>query len=171
MSKVLFVIAPVDFRDEEYLKPKEILEKAGYIVITASTTQNVCKGMHKATVKPDILIRDAVEANFSALVVVGGNGSPKLWANTELQELFHDFYDANKLIACICLATVALFRSGLTQGKKVTGWLPEAKEEADKNGAIYVTENIIEDDLFITAKGPSNAEEFGHKILKRLKSK
>lgn len=171
MIKVLFVIAPDNFRDEEYFEPKNILEKAGHIVITASTTRNVCKGMLKGTVKPDILIGEAIENNFAALVVIGGSGSPKLWDNSELQELFHTFYDANKPIACICLATVALFRSGLTQDKKVTGWPPEAKEEADKSGAIYVDENVVEDDLFITAKGPPNAEEFGRKILKRLEYK
>jgi len=168
---VLFVIAHENFRDEEYFKPKEILEKEGNIVVTASTTRNICKGMLGKTVKPDILIGDAIEDNFAALVIVGGSGSQKLWDVSELQELIHEFYDSNKPIAAICLATVTLFRSGLMQGKNATGWQPDAKIEAAQNGVLYADKNIVEDDLFITAQGPSNAEEFGRKILKRLNSR
>lgn len=171
MVKVLLVIAHENFRDEEYFKPKEILEKAGHIVVTASTTRAICKGMLGKTVKPDILISDAIADNFAALVIVGGSGSQKLWDVSELQELIHEFYDLNKPIAAICLATVALFKSGLMQGKNATGWPPEAKIEAAQNGVLYIDESVIEDDLFITARGPPNAEEFGRKILKRLDSK
>ncbi|MBS3065053.1 MAG: DJ-1/PfpI family protein [DPANN group archaeon] len=168
MAKALFVIAPENFRDEEYFKPKEILEKAGHIVITASTKRGICKGMLGGKAKTDILIGDAIEDNFDSLVVIGGSGSTKLWDLSELQQLFHAFYDANKPIAAICLATVALMRSGLTQGKRVTGWSPEANIEAAKQGAQYTNAGVEEDDLFITGKGPEFAEQFGRKILKRL---
>ena len=59
-------------------------------------------------------------------------------------------------------------RSGLTQGKRVTGWSPEANIEAAKQGAQYTNAGVEEDDLFITGKGPEFAEQFGRKILKRL---
>ena len=37
MKKIVFVVAPEVFRDEEYIEPKTILEAAGVEVTTAST--------------------------------------------------------------------------------------------------------------------------------------
>jgi len=43
-KKVLMIIASQNFRDEEFLTPKQIFEKAGFNVIVASSSLNTAKG-------------------------------------------------------------------------------------------------------------------------------
>ena len=54
-KKAVMIIAQNDFRDEELLKPKEILEKNGAAVTVASSSLKESTGMLGAKVKPDIL--------------------------------------------------------------------------------------------------------------------
>ena len=56
-KKVLMVIAPSDFRDEELLKPKEMFEKAGAEVIVVSSGVSTAKGMLGTVVNVDADIR------------------------------------------------------------------------------------------------------------------
>ncbi|HQA04190.1 MAG TPA: DJ-1/PfpI family protein, partial [Thermodesulfovibrio thiophilus] len=74
-KKVLMIIASQNFRDEEFLTPKQIFEKAGFNVIVASSSLNTAKGTLGATVKPDILIKDVNVKTFDAVVFVGGPGA------------------------------------------------------------------------------------------------
>jgi len=167
--KVLMVIAPTRFRDEEYSKPKEIFEKSGIEVVTASTTTVECSGMLGARVKPNILIKDAKEQDFSVIIIVGGSGSSMLFNERSLLELIRKFNDSKKIIGAICLACIVLIKAGIMKGKKMTGWSPDTKVEAQKAGVTYIGEEIIEDNNIITGIGPSAAVKFGQTIVKKLR--
>ena len=54
-NKILMVIAPDQFRDEELLTPKEVLTQSGATVVVASTQTGEAKGMLGARVTPDIV--------------------------------------------------------------------------------------------------------------------
>ncbi|CAG1772182.1 partial protease I, partial [uncultured bacterium] len=54
-KKAVIIIASNNFRDEELLKPKEVLEKNGVAVTVASSSLKEATGMLGAKVKPDIL--------------------------------------------------------------------------------------------------------------------
>ncbi len=71
-KKVLMVIAPDQFRDEEYLEPRRILEVRGCAVTVASTSIEPATGMLGAVVKPDTTIDKVKAADFDAVVFVGG---------------------------------------------------------------------------------------------------
>ena len=72
---VALIIAERNFRDEEYQVPKEILEKAGFKVLTASTVLEQAVGKLGMTVKPDVLVKDLIDRDLAALVFIGGGGS------------------------------------------------------------------------------------------------
>lgn len=171
MAKILYVIAPSNFRDEEYLHPKQMLEKAGHKVATASVSSSKCTGMLGAEVKPDILIKNARESAYDALIIAGGSGSTVLWDNPELLALVKSFHSSNKLVSALCLGTSVLARATIMAGKKMTGWPPEAKDEADKVGAVYTGENVTIDGNIITAIGPKAVEEFASIIVEKLGGK
>jgi len=59
LAKVLLVIASNNFRDEEFLQPKQVIEAKEYIVTVASSSLHVSKGVLGATVTPDILLSEA----------------------------------------------------------------------------------------------------------------
>ena len=75
MSKVLMVIAPTMFRDEEYALPREILLKAGADVVTASTEPGVCTGKLGMKAEATIALANADPDDYDAILFVGGSGA------------------------------------------------------------------------------------------------
>ncbi len=59
MKKVLMVIASNQFRDEEYQKPRQLLEAVGIQVTVASSSLKESTGMLGLKVKADLLLKDA----------------------------------------------------------------------------------------------------------------
>ena len=91
-KKIVMIIAFRDFRDEEYFVPKEILEKAGAEIKTASNRIGTAIGTDGGNVKVDLLVseinpaeladlqskssRDSIQSisSFDAVVFIGGPG-------------------------------------------------------------------------------------------------
>ncbi|HPO91625.1 MAG TPA: DJ-1/PfpI family protein, partial [Victivallales bacterium] len=71
----LMIIAENNFRDEELLIPKKILEENNIKVIISSTTIQTVTGMLKAKIKPDILLNDVNASDYDAIIFVGGIGA------------------------------------------------------------------------------------------------
>jgi len=57
---VLLVVAQNGFRDEEYFKPKTILEDAGYRVKTGSVKVGTARGKLGGTAKIDVALSDYI---------------------------------------------------------------------------------------------------------------
>ena len=143
--KVLMVIPPTQFRDEEFLEPRKILEDEGATVVVGSTTVRVCRGMKSTTVQSDIAIADAKADDYAALVICGGSSAPEyFWNDKKLQELAAAMSAAGKIVAAICLSTVVLAKAKLLAGREATVYfLPQAIEELKAGGATYVKETLL----------------------------
>jgi len=72
------MIAAKDFRDEELLKPKEVLEAQGVKVVLVSTTRDETRGMLGTKVKPDLLLSELKVDDYAAVVFVGGDGRKRV---------------------------------------------------------------------------------------------
>ncbi len=171
-KKVLMVIAPDQFRDEELLVPKKIFESAGAWVQVASKSKMECTGMLGAKVKPDLLISEARIASYDAIVVVGGMGSPEyLWGDSMLHSLLVDSAKSQKVTAAICLSGAVLARAGVLKGHRATVYkTPESIKEFDKGGATYTGEPVTIDGSLITGQNPDAAKMFGEAIVEKLTS-
>ncbi|MCQ6253445.1 DJ-1/PfpI/YhbO family deglycase/protease [Methanocaldococcus sp.] len=170
-GKVLMVIAPKDFRDEELFEPMAVFESNGLKVDVVSTKKGECVGMLGSKVYVNKTIYDINNIDdYDAIVIVGGIGSKEyLWNNTKLIELVKEFYDKGKVVAAICLSPVVLARAGVLKGKKATVFpAPEAIEELKKYGAIYEDKGVVVDGNVITAKSPDYARLFGLEVLKAI---
>ncbi|MCB4791161.1 MAG: DJ-1/PfpI family protein [Elusimicrobia bacterium] len=167
-KKALFVLAPRDFRDEEYFEPKKILSDAGIKTVTASLMLGDLQGMKGARTKGDILIVDANTNDYDAIIFVGGSGAQVLWNNPAAQKLAKDSVAANKILGAICLAPNTLGKAGVLKGKKVTGF-PSIKGELSAAGANFTGRAVEQDGNIITGSGPEAANEFGLALLKALK--
>ena len=166
-KKVLFVVAPRDFRDEEYFQPKKILSDAGVKVVTASLVMGDLQGTMGAKIKSDIIISDAKAEDYDAVVFVGGPGAQILWNNPAAQNLAKETVEKQKVLAAICLAPNTLGKAGLLNGKKVTG-LESIKGELTAAGADYTGARVEVDGKLVTALGPEASEEFGMAVLKAI---
>ena len=167
MKKVVMIIAQDNFRDEELLQPKSVLEKAGIIVKVASRTKQDASGMLGAKVKPDMMLEEINVQEFDAVVFIGGSGASTYWDDPLAHKIASDAHSANKLVAAICIAPVTLARAGLLKGKRATVWSSEAGK-LSKEGAVYTAGAVEKDGNIITASGPSAAAEFANQILKAL---
>ena len=170
-KKILIIIAPKGFQDHEYAIPKEILEKGGFEVATASVKRGECRGAFGARVQAGYAINEADADEYEAVVIIGGQGCPAAYFNNEkIFKLLQDFYEKGKITAAICIAPVVLAQSGILKNKKATVWNEDGKwkPELEKYGAIYADEDVVVDGNVITANGPGTAKKFGRELVKKL---
>jgi protease I len=167
MKKVVMVIASSNFRDEELLEPKEVLQRNGVEVKIASTTFNQVKGMLGAKVKPGLLISDIKIKDFDAIVFVGGIGASQYWNDPVAHKLVQEAVKTNRIVGAICIAPVTLANAGILAGKRATVFSSEAGQLKAK-GVNYTGKAVEKDGNIITANGPSAAREFGEELVKAL---
>jgi protease I len=166
-KKVLMVIAPENFRDEEYREPRRILEEKGCAVTVASTHTREAKGMLGLKVTPDTTI-DAVDpAQFDMVVFVGGYGAEHYYNHRRAHEIASATAKAGRPLAAICVAPTILANAGVLKGRKATVWESQSKA-LTAGGATYTGRNVERDGLIITADGPSSAVPFGEELARAL---
>ena len=167
MVCLAMVIAPDQFRDEEYLHPKGIFQDAGFDVVTASLTTRSCKGMLGARVLPDTTVDDLDEEEFDGIVIVGGQGSPVLSESESLLQLLRDAHAKGKVIAAICYGGITLARSGLVEGKTISAYKDAFSEPIFKEHGVSFAKDgvtVLHDLRIVSGQGPAFAKNFGEAI-------
>ncbi|MEO0102115.1 MAG: DJ-1/PfpI family protein [candidate division WOR-3 bacterium] len=168
-KSILFLIAPKDFRDEEFSIPYETLKKLDYKIIIASYDTLMATGMLGMKVKPDKRIKDIDTNAFQALVVVGGSGARVFFDDTTIHKIVRHF-SKKKILAAICISPLTLLRAGVLKGKKATVWKDEKLiAEFKKRGAKYQPVDVVRDGNILTASGPSAAKRFASELAQMLK--
>jgi len=171
-KRVVFLIAFEDFRDQEYFVPKEILEKGGVKVKTASTKKGIALGADGGDTNVDLILEEINLVDFDAIIFVGGPGCLEYLDNEKSYQIVQKALVENKILAAICISPVILAKAGVLKGRKVTVWTSALDRGPVKilndNGAEFINEKIVQDGNIITANGPAAAEAFGKKILENL---
>jgi len=169
-KKILMVIAPKNFRDEEFKEPHSLFLSEGANVVVASTDTNEAKGMLGMKVKPDKLIEDVTALDFDAIVLIGGSGSTILWDNEKLHELLKSAYENKKIIGAICLSPVTLVKAGILKGKSATCYETPDVVQIFKENEVELTKKTVEvTEKIVTANGPPAAKDYAEKIVELLK--
>ena len=171
-KKAVIIVAFRGFRDEEYFVPKDILEKAGVEIKTASNQKGPAIGADGGEVEVDLLVSEINSANFDAIVFIGGPGCLLSLDNENSYKVVKETISQNKILAAICISPAILAKAGVLQGKKATVWSSVMDKSAVKtlkeNGVIYEDKPVVVDEKIITASGPDAAKEFGEEIIKAL---
>ena len=170
-KKILMIIAPKNFRDEEYFTPKNMFLEKHFKITTASLNTDIATGKLGGTTNVDLDISKINSKEYDALVLIGGSGAMIYSKNLILNKIINEFYEQNKLVSAICIAPVLLAESGILKNKKATVWNTDKNQEIilRNHGSTYVNQNVVIDNNLITANGPESAEEFGKEIVKYLK--
>jgi deglycase len=168
MAKILSVIVPNGFRDEEYDIPKKLFEENGHEVITCSDQPGPLTGkLGKVTANVDILLADVNSSDYDAIVVVGGQNY--FWNNELLLNILKEMNATDKIIGAICISGCIPAQAGLLTGKKCTVFeTPDSVKEIEKNGAIYSGEPVTVERNIVTANNVDVSREFAKEILKLL---
>ncbi len=171
MKKVVFIVPPELFRDEELLRPMEILNTEGILTDIASTVKKTVTGMKGAVVNATIKISEIDPEIYNSIIVIGGTGTQThLWNYRPLLLILKRAQEEGKLIGGICSGSVVLAHAGILTGKKATTF-PAISffTELKRSGAIYNPVNIEIAGNIITGSGPDAAIEFGKTIASALK--
>lgn len=166
-KKILMIIPPTDFRDEELARPKAVFEQAGALVAVASKGVSETTGMLGGKAAVDLDIAEAEAADYDAVVFVGGAGASVYFDDLRAQALAKDAHAQGKIVAAICIAPSTLANAGILTGKKATVSPSEAGNLQAKGG-VYTQEPVVVDGTVVTASGPDAAEAFGQKIIELL---
>ncbi len=166
-SKVLFIIAPQNFRDEELFEPKKILEETGKQIVIASKNAKEAKGTLGESIMVDKDLSEISLDEYDAIIFVGGTGSSLYFDDPVALDLAKEAYEKDKIIGAICIAPSILANAGILQGKKATAFSSEA-ENLKAKGAKYTGEPVTIDGKIITASGPQAAQQFGKEIAQVL---
>ncbi|MCS7249878.1 MAG: DJ-1/PfpI family protein [candidate division WOR-3 bacterium] len=169
-KKLIFLIAPKDFRDEEFKIPYEYLKKAGVKITVVSSETTEAIGMLGMRVKPNGYLNNLNYEDYDGFILIGGSGSVFYWNNKKVWEICRYFNEKNKLLAGICLAPITLVKSGVLTNRKATCFNDKRALEEFRNFNVeYVDKEVVIDGNIITANGPEASEKFAKAILDYLK--
>ncbi len=171
-KKILMIIPPEKFRDEELDIPKEYFEGHGVKVIIASTKKGECHGMFGKHIESKLSMKDVKVDDYDAIVFVGGAGTPIVRSEAESTKIAKEGVGAGKIMGAICWAPTILAKAGVLRGKRASVWLgddPEYEMKTDKVmekfGAAVGSEGLVVDGKIVTADGPANAKKFAQAIV------
>ncbi len=167
-KKVVLIIAPDKFRDEELDEPKKLLAGQGAKVVVASTTTKECKGMLGMKVKPDTTISKIKVDEFDAVVFIGGIGAKKFFDDKKAHALAKEAIEKKKVLGAICIAPSILANAGVLKDKKATAFKSE-KDNLVAKGAKYQEKDVVTDGKIVTANGPKAARKFAQELIKKLR--
>jgi protease I len=168
VAKVLFVVAPERFRDEELFDTRRVLEESGHDVVIASTRIGGCSGSRGGRVHAVAALGDQRAAGYDAVVFVGGGGSKVLWHNEDALRLARETVEGTKVLGAICLAPVILANAGVLRDRNATVAGTEAGT-IEAAGATYTGPGVTVDGNIVTANGPKSSGLFGERIAELLR--
>ena len=125
----------------------------------------------------DILIDDVKTDDYDALAIPGGFeefGFYEEAYHEKTSELIRQFEQARKPIATICVAALALGKSGILTGRRATTYhLRDGyrQKQLAEFGVHVVNEPIVIEDNIITSYCPQTATGVAFELLKMLTSK
>lgn len=175
MSKILMIIAPEKYRDEELEVPKKHFESKGIEVVVASTKKGTCHGIMGGTVEAELSLGEVNIDSFDAVVFVGGGGTPLIRKEAKALQIAKDATSKGKVVAAICWACTTIAKAGVLEGKKATVWVGNDAEYGmstdkvmEKFGAHFENKGVVVDGKFVTADGPAHAKQFAEAIEKLI---
>jgi protease I len=160
---VLMIIAPTDFRDEEYFEPKKVFESRGYEVTTASKVVDEARGKLGARVPIDIDIKDVDVADYDAIVFIGGPGASTFMKDETALQIARDADSQGKIVSAICLAPSILANAGVLKDHEATAFVSE-KTNIDLKSKGFTNQPVTVDGNIITGNGPESAKAFGEAV-------
>lgn len=157
------VIAQSAFRDEEYAHPREVFERYGAHVTTASVGTGPCKGRFGLEVHADIALEDADPDMYDAVVFVGGGGSEVFFDDEIAHDVARGAFESGRTVAAICIAPSILAHAGLLDGKRATAF-PSRQDDLIQHGALWTGDPVTVDGTIVTGNGPESAYDFGEAV-------
>jgi len=159
----------------EYTGPRRFLEQHGATVILISPkgvgedVQGVNHDQPGDKFKVEMNVKDAVPADFDALVLPGGEENPKaLRKDADSVTFVRDFHEQDKPLAAICHGPWMLIDAGIAESKNLTSY-PAIQDDLRAAGAEWIDQEVVIDGKLITSRKPDDIPAFNEALLKELR--
>jgi len=166
-KRILMVIAPDKFRDEELFTPREYFLARGAKVEVASSASGEVSGMLGRAYRPEKKLSEVKADDYDAIIFVGGVGAQAYYDNPDALKLAQSAFQKGKVIGAICLAPGILAKAGVLKGRSATAFR-SARKILVEGGARFIERHCVRDEKIITADGPAAAKEFAATITQAL---
>lgn len=168
MAKVAFLLDS-DFEDSEMKNPYEELKKAGHeVVIVGNEGKYLCEGKkNSVSYYTDISSLEALEQDFDAVIIPGGNAPEALRVNEDTINFIKDLDRKSKLIAGICHGPQVMISANIIQEKTLTCY-KGIRDDVINGGAIYVDKEVVVSRNIITSRTPDDEPAFIQAILSHI---
>jgi protease I len=170
-GKTIALLATNGFEDDELTEPLEVLKQAGALVRVISEESGTIKGKNDTTIHVDVLVSEADQSDYEALLLPGGVENPdKLRMNAEAVSFVKTFFDDDKPVAAICHAPWLLVEANVVEGRTVTSW-PSLKTDLENAGALWVDKEVVVDRNLVTSRNPGDILAFSAKAIEVISNK
>lgn len=163
--KTIAFLLHTNFEQVEYEAVNNQLKAKGYntVLITTNDDKQV-QGLNHVdkgdTFTADIFAKEAIAANYDALVLPGGTvNADGLRGNKEAQHIINAINEAGKPLAAICHAPWAFINTGIAKGKTLTAY-NTLQTDLENAGAHFVDKTVQIDGNLITSRNPDDIKNF-----------
>jgi SagB-type dehydrogenase family enzyme len=171
-KKAAFIIASENFRDDELVETRRVLDAAGVETSIASSRVGVVRGMLGNIAEVRIPLNRLRVDDYDAIIFIGGSGTVEYLDSPVALNIAREAVSKKKVLAAISAAPTILANAGVLTGIRVTGFLSE-REKLQQAGAIYTGRPVERDKSIITGSGgvPMASIQFGEAIAGALSGK
>lgn len=169
-KRVLMVVAPQDFRDEELFIARASLEGRGATVTVGSTRRGTTRGMSGGVAEATVEVENVEAEIFDAVLVVGGDGAEiHLWGHTGLHQLVQRAIEGGRVVGASCVAPVVLARAGLARDREIAVHNHRgAREELRRACARLSPRAVVADHGVVTCASPDALDAWATLVAAEL---
>jgi len=165
----VLIVATDGFEEWELFGPRQILQQRGAEVVLASPKRDPIQAtVHDdpgKTIRPDMVVEEALADDFDALILPGGVRNPDtLRTNVKAIQLIKDFAEAGKSVGAICHGPWLLVEADLLRGRTATAW-PSIRTDLRNAGANVVDQAAVIDGNIVTSRNPDDVDAFTGAII------
>lgn len=168
-KRVVMVLPPSGFRDEELIDTVKILNASSVLTVVAGPDVGISRGMLGTNIQIEIPLAQLDLEKFDAVVFVGGTGSLEYVNNPLATSVAGEAIRKGKIVGASSTAPMILASAGLLKGVSVTGFTGNRQALASA-GATYTGKPVERDRLVITSSGPAATVPFAKAIAEAIYS-
>mgnify|MGYP006241530539 CR=1 FL=1 len=167
MKKEVLILLHPGFEEIEAVTPIDLLRRAGLVVHTASTSNQLeVQSKGGILLKAERLLSDHEHSLYDALIIPGGPGIFKIRDHNSVQKKIREFHNSEKCIACICAAPLLLLDQGLNETFPMT-----CHPSVENEFSSLISKSTVSNQHIITSKGAGTAIPFSLAIIEHLLDK
>jgi len=168
----------------EVMYPYQRLREEGYDVRIAAPTKkklhfvvhDFFPGYATTTEKPgytwdaDLAFADVNTADYAAVVIPGGRAPEYIRNDANFTRIIRDFFDAQKPVAQLCHAPLALATAGVLKGRRTAAY-PALESDIKSAGAEYVNGEAVIDGVMVSARAWPDHPAWMREFVRILRQK